>query len=25
VNELFLVLHETYPDYLVAEFGLSAE
>jgi hypothetical protein len=25
VNELFLMLHETYPDYLVAEFGLSAE
>ena len=25
VNELFLVLQETYPDYLVAEFGLSAE
>lgn len=25
VNDLFLVLHETYPDYLVDEFGLSAE
>ena len=25
VNELFLVLHETYPEYLVAQFGLSAE
>jgi hypothetical protein len=25
VNELFLVLHESYPDYLVAEFGLSPE
>ena len=25
VNELFLVLHETYPDYLMAHFGLSAE
>lgn len=25
INELFLLLHETYPDYLVAEFGLSTE
>jgi hypothetical protein len=25
VNELFLVLHEAYPEYLVAQFGLSAE
>jgi hypothetical protein len=25
VNELFLVLHETYPDYLMAHFGLSEE
>jgi hypothetical protein len=25
VNELFLLLHERYPDYLVAQFGLSAE
>lgn len=25
VNELFLTLHETYPDYLIAQFGLSAE
>jgi hypothetical protein len=25
VNELFLMLHETYPEYLVAQFGLSAE
>jgi hypothetical protein len=25
VNDLFLVLHETYPEYLAAEFGLSAE
>jgi hypothetical protein len=25
VNELFLVLHEAYPEYLVAHFGLSAE
>jgi hypothetical protein len=25
VNELFLVLHETFPDYVAAEFGLSSE
>lgn len=25
VNEMFLALHETYPDYLIAHFGLSAE
>ncbi len=25
VNELFLLLHECYPDYLIAQFGLSAE
>jgi len=25
VNELFLVLHEAFPDYLAAEFGLSSE
>jgi hypothetical protein len=25
VNELFLALHETYPDYLIAHFGLSSE
>lgn len=25
VNELFLTLHDTYPDYLIAEFGLPAE
>jgi hypothetical protein len=25
VNELFLVLHETFPDYLASEFGLSLE
>jgi ABC-type Zn2+ transport system substrate-binding protein/surface adhesin len=25
VNELFLVLHEAYPEYLVSHFGLSAE
>lgn len=25
VNELFLVLHEQYPDYLIAHFGLSSE
>jgi hypothetical protein len=25
VNELFLVLREAYPEYLVAQFGLSAE
>ena len=25
VNELFLVLHESFPDYLSAEFGLSLE
>ena len=25
VNELFLVLHESFPDYLSAEFGLSSE
>ena len=25
VNELFLALHESYPDYLVAQFGLSVE
>ena len=25
INELFLVLHETYPEYLVEHFGLSTE
>jgi hypothetical protein len=25
VNELFLALHERYPDYLIERFGLSAE
>jgi hypothetical protein len=25
VNDMFLLLHERYPDYLVAEFGLSGE
>ena len=25
VNDLFLMLQESYPDYLVAEFGLSPE
>jgi hypothetical protein len=25
VNDLFVLLHETYPDYLVAHFGLSTE
>jgi hypothetical protein len=25
VNELFLLLHATYPDYLVERFGLSTE
>lgn len=25
VNEMFLALHETYPDYLIAHFGLSSE
>lgn len=25
VNELFLLLHERYPDYLIEQFGLSAE
>ena len=25
VNELFLLLHETYPDYMIEHFGLSAE
>jgi hypothetical protein len=25
VNDLFLELHEHYPDYLIAQFGLSAE
>jgi hypothetical protein len=25
VNDLFLVLHETYPDYLITHFGLSPE
>jgi len=25
VNELFLVLHECFPDYLIAEFGASPE
>ena len=24
-GELFLVLHETFPDYVAAEFGLSSE
>ena len=25
INELFLVLHETYPEYLVEHFGMSTE
>jgi hypothetical protein len=25
INELFLELHETYPDYLIEQFGLSTE
>lgn len=25
INELFLLLHESYPDYLVERFGLSPE
>jgi hypothetical protein len=25
VNELFLTLHESYPDYLIEHFGLSSE
>jgi hypothetical protein len=25
VNELFLLLHENYPDYLIEEFGISGE
>jgi hypothetical protein len=25
VNEMFLALQETYPDYLIAHFGLSSE
>jgi len=25
VNELFLFLHESYPEYLIAHFGLSPE
>lgn len=25
VNELFVLLHETYPDYLMENFGLPAE
>lgn len=25
INELFLLLHETYPDYLVEHFGLSTD
>jgi hypothetical protein len=25
INELFLAVHETHPDYLIAQFGLSAE
>jgi hypothetical protein len=25
VNELFLLLQERYPDYLIGSFGLSAE
>jgi hypothetical protein len=25
VNELFLLLHESYPDYLVQHFGLSSD
>ena len=25
VNELFLLLHERYPDYLIEHFGLSPE
>lgn len=25
VNDLFLVMHECFPDYLVAHFGMSDE
>ena len=25
INDLFVLLHETYPDYLVAQFGISTE
>jgi len=25
INDLFLLLHQTYPDYLEAQFGLSSE
>jgi hypothetical protein len=25
INDLFVLLHETYPDYLVAHFGISSE
>ena len=25
VNELFLLLHERYPDYLIARFGMKTE
>ena len=25
VNELFLYLHESYPEYLIERFGLSPE
>lgn len=25
INELFLALHESYPEYLVAHFGMSTE
>jgi hypothetical protein len=25
VNEMFVALHETYPDYLVQHFGISQE
>jgi hypothetical protein len=25
INDLFVLLHETYPDYLVTHFGISSE
>ena len=25
INDLFLLLHEAYPEYLVEHFGLSTE
>jgi hypothetical protein len=25
INEMVVALHESYPDYLIAEFGMSAE